>query len=227
MSMFPAQKEVRALDVMVDTYTKNPNFGDVKKFQNEINAARTKLKLLESELLGLRSGLSLVMNGLEDAGSRSPSLARSTLTRSKMSIGSSVTSDLSQVRSMDSPSDLSGVRIDSPSDLSGARMDSDSPNHSKEEDYEEFPRDSDPGDIEIAVPPPPPPMPLPPAAGQTNQFAEAQYDYDDPDDTTLSIVAGDRFLIIEADNDGWTKVRRIADGAEGFVPSSYIEIEHL
>ena len=189
---------------------------DHEKFQNEINAARTKLKLLESELLGLKSGLSLVMNGLEENGSRSPSLARSNLTRSKMSIGSSVTSDLSQVRSMDSPSDLSGVR-----------MDSESPNDSKEEDYEEFPRDSEPGDIQIAVPPPPPPMPLPPSAGQTNQFAEAQYDYDGPDDTTLSLVAGDRFLILEADNDGWTKVRRIADGAEGFVPSSYIEIERL
>ena len=216
MRFYPAQKEVRALDVMVDTYTKNPNFGDVKKFQNEINAAKTKLKLLESELMGLKSGLSLVVEGLEDNGSRSPSLARTNLTRSKMSIGSSVTSDLSQLRSMDSPSDLSQLR-----------MDSDSPNDSKEDDYEEFPRDSDPGDIEIAVPPPPPPMPLPPSAGQANQFAEAQFDYDDPDDTTLSIVTGDRFLILEADNDGWTKVRRIADGAEGFVPSSYIEIEQL
>ena len=36
---------------------------------------------------------------------------------------------------------------------------------------------------------------------------------------------GDRFLVLEADDDGWTMVRRILDGVEGFVPTSYIEFE--
>ena len=208
LTSFPAaQKEVRALEVMIDTYNKNPSYGDVKKFQNEMNTAKTKLRQLETEMDGLKQELNYVSSSLDDS-SRSPSLARSTLTRSKISVSSSVTSDMSVMRNT-------------------------------VEDDDEFPDDDDDDSVNIPAPPPPPlnnssiPPPPPPPPGPGSQaplvtghtFAEAQFDYQGDEDA-LSIVSGERFLVLEQDHEGWTMVRRINDGAEGFVPSTYISIEN-
>ena len=44
----------------------------------------------------------------------------------------------------------------------------------------------------------------------------------------ISMAAGEEFIVIENDQDGWTKVRRVDrryfdDVGEGFVPTSFIQ----
>merc|ERR1712059_115113 len=60
------KKEVGALRVMVDTYIKNPKFGDVKKFQGELDVAEHKVQILESELHASKSELADTITRLEN-----------------------------------------------------------------------------------------------------------------------------------------------------------------
>ena len=73
-------------------------------------------------------------------------------------------------------------------------------------------------------PPPPPPGPALPSAGQET-VAVALFDFQTDSENTLSMAEGDSFRIIDPDVDGWTNVQRMEDGAEGYVPSAYIEIQ--
>lgn len=44
-----------------------------------------------------------------------------------------------------------------------------------------------------------------------------------PSEGSIPMKAGDDFFILESDQgDGWTRVRRKANGEEGFVPTTYI-----
>ena len=73
---------------MIDTYTKNPSFGDASKFSGEYSATTQKLQSIESEIQQLQQELKSVMTTLDDNTSRSPSLHRNNLTQSQMSISS-------------------------------------------------------------------------------------------------------------------------------------------
>ena len=62
------QKEHKALNMMVDTYRNNPNFGDTKQFLRELDAVTTKMQKLESEAQTLRNELAVIQNGLDHNG---------------------------------------------------------------------------------------------------------------------------------------------------------------
>ena len=53
---------------MVETYRNHPNFGDAKKFINELDTATAKLQKKESEAQMLRNELALIQNGLDRNG---------------------------------------------------------------------------------------------------------------------------------------------------------------
>jgi hypothetical protein len=97
--------------------------------------------------------------------------------------------------------------------------------------------------------PPPPPPPLPgqdissmstrsdspsvsPAPSSTDVVGRcrALYDYHNAnmEESQIPMHAGEEFLLIEGDCDGWTRVRRATSnpqyGDEGFVPSTWIEM---
>jgi len=59
-------KEIKALQLMVATYTQNPKFGDAKKFQAELDSATHRVQLLESSLHALNRELAEVTKGLEE-----------------------------------------------------------------------------------------------------------------------------------------------------------------
>jgi len=59
-------KEIKALQLMVATYTQNPKFGDAKKFQAELDSATHRVQLLESSLHSLNRELAEVTRGLEE-----------------------------------------------------------------------------------------------------------------------------------------------------------------
>ena len=70
---------MKALTIMVETYKKNPNFGDVKKFQGELDTTNSKLQKLEAEAQQLTKQLTSVLNGLDDTGSPLRSRANSVM----------------------------------------------------------------------------------------------------------------------------------------------------
>ena len=51
------QKEMKALQLMVQTYSQNPKFGDAKQFQGELDAATHKVQMFESDLHSLKTEL--------------------------------------------------------------------------------------------------------------------------------------------------------------------------
>merc|ERR1719397_1291049 len=53
-------KEMRALQLMIQTYTNTPQFGDAAKFQPELNSIAAKVQRQEAELSALQRSLDLV-----------------------------------------------------------------------------------------------------------------------------------------------------------------------
>ena len=53
-------KEMEALQLMISTYTETPNFGDAKKFQEELESVSTKVGNLSQDLISLNRELDLV-----------------------------------------------------------------------------------------------------------------------------------------------------------------------
>jgi len=203
-----AQKEMKALHMMVETYKNNPKFGDARKFQSELDAANAKTQKIGSELQELQSNLSTILNQLERKSSRSPMIDKS---RSK----GSFSSNTSYSSNNNIPNSVPDTDFD--------------------DDDDEFDNVSV---LSLPVPPvvqnssapaPPPPPPLPSSfqpAESKEIFATAIYAYETETEDTLNIAEGDKFIVLEMDDDGegWTNVRRVADGMEGFVLTSYIDI---
>ena len=84
-------------------------------------------------------------------------------------------------------------------------------------------------DDEFDAPPPPPP-PLPGALmGRSPSVRRcvAVYPYEGAglEESNIPMAEGEEFELVEADSDGWTRVRR-ADGSgeEGYVPTSFIRV---
>lgn len=65
-------KEVAALQLMVQSYTTNPKFGDAKKFQAELDSAIHHLQVLESDLHALNTQLKDVNDKLDEKSGKSP-----------------------------------------------------------------------------------------------------------------------------------------------------------
>ena len=57
-------KEVQALQVMIDAYKENPEYGSVKKFQQELKAAVERVTRLDTELTSLNRELDLVESSM-------------------------------------------------------------------------------------------------------------------------------------------------------------------
>ena len=57
-------KEAQALQLMIDTYKETPEFGDGKKFQQELKVVSERVARLEEELSGLNRSLDLVESAM-------------------------------------------------------------------------------------------------------------------------------------------------------------------
>merc|ERR1719427_1286157 len=72
--LLKGQKEKKSLQLMIQSYTQNPKFGDVTKFQGELDAAAHKVQLLESKLQAMQTELVDVNNTLENMKKQSPAI---------------------------------------------------------------------------------------------------------------------------------------------------------
>ena len=137
-------KEIKAIQIMVQSYKQNPKFGNPKKFQEELEVVILKVQKLESELHSLNQDLTDVNQQLEQKNrlNKSPLITPRTISK----IGS------------DSPggSRSSSAGYGTISNYSGSDKDSESIENSENEESIEtvvalYPYSGDCGDSTIAM----------------------------------------------------------------------------
>jgi len=221
-----SSKELNSLHQMMQTYQKQPKFGDSKKFQKDIQRAEIGTKQLEDRMTSLKAEHAQVEQNLKNLKERfSPRLPMG--------------SDTRHPSFKRGPSHSTEGSVASSSDTSSSQGIYDIPNVPPIPDFED--------DYGHIPPPPPPPLPgqdissmstrsdspsVSPAPSSTDVVGRcrALYDYHNAnmEESQIPMHAGEEFLLIEGDCDGWTRVRRATSnpqyGDEGFVPSTWIEM---
>jgi hypothetical protein len=76
--LFKGNKEIAALQLMVQSYTDNPKFGDAKNFQSELESATYNVQILESDLHALNIKLKDINEKLDSQRNVLPNIAMST-----------------------------------------------------------------------------------------------------------------------------------------------------
>jgi len=213
------QKEMKSLQLMIQTYTQNPKFGDAKKFQGELDAAAHKVQLLESDLHAMQMELSDVNNTLENIKNHSPALNQ--MRRDGSPPESQASSVLSAQISVSSTCDTNS--LDSGED-SIKHQGTDSGifltgNTGQSAEWEEVIYDC----IEA-------PSPTLGNISDPSLFEKviALYQFESDSSDTIPMAEGEEFFLVENDQDGWTKVKRadnrfFEDIGVGFVPTSFIQ----
>ena len=184
------QKEMKSLQLMIQTYTQNPKFGDVKKFQGELDAAAHKVQLLESELHAMQTELVDVNDRLENMRNQSPAINK---IRRERSPSGSLASSMSSTQ----------VSVESACNT-----------------------DSEWEEDDLSAPSAPPEESI--SRLSLNEKVVASFSFESDSSDTIPMAEGEEFFLMEEDQDGWTKVKRVdnrffEDMGEGFVPTSYIQ----
>ena len=191
------KKEITALQLMVQSYTNNPKFGDAKKFKSELDSAIYQVQVLESDLHALNSQLKEINFTLEEKKGESPKPA--------------LTNPLTINRIENSPGGSRSHSIQSGSAGYGtisnySSSDKDSDSLEKRELKLEVHEDYSDENIDTVV---------------------ALYAYNgDCSESSIAMEAGEEFIVTEGDEGGWTKVRRKninSEEYEGYVPTAYLQ----
>jgi len=209
------QKEMKSLQLMIQTYRENPKFGDVKKFEEELELAVFRVQQLQSTLHSLRGQLDDVNLSLEnlkipvESTSVSPShdLMKKTVSEK----------NIQEVSSYDTNNKVSG-------DL-GARDENENTSDFDEDDYFDSSvsfKSSEPDELSENNSD----KRVDTSYGRSRRVS-AIYSYRSEANETISMAEGEEFLVLETDQEGWTKVRRrgksIYDARDiGFVPTSFV-----
>eukprot|EP00092_Neocalanus_flemingeri_P031176 GFUD01033867.1.p1 GENE.GFUD01033867.1~~GFUD01033867.1.p1 ORF type:complete len:570 (+),score=214.86 GFUD01033867.1:46-1755(+) len=227
-------KEKQALQLMIDTYTKTPEFGDASKFQQELDIVSQKVEKLSQELSILNRDLDLVESKM-NLNMRHSLLA--TPSRSLLSMNTSSSSSTGSDKSDDQEGDNHEIHGDdikviaeesllSPLEKHEClEICSDTIDHSsvmKSDISEEFNEvnsedrnivlDAWDDDFEDAYP------------ESSYQTIIALYSYDGAEEGTLSMNVGDEFEVQGVDIDGWIKVKRRGFIEEGFIPFAFTKL---
>merc|ERR1712013_900389 len=187
-------KEKQALEMMVQTYLKNPNFGDASKFQEELDLVMQKLKSFEEGLAALKRELDLVESKM------SLNMRHSLLSSPSQSLVSMRTSS----------TNVSNFTCDSitigDSDVCSSNCSTDGYKSDQfvTDGYERLSGEwEDEFESETVI---------------------AIYDYDGAEEGTLSMNVGDQFEVLGTETDGWINVRRKGFVEEGFIPAEFIQL---
>ena len=211
---------MKSLQLMIQTYTQNPKFGDAKQFQGELDVGAHKVQLLESDLHAMQMELTDVNNTLENIKNHSPA-ALNQQKREGSPSGSQASSVLSAQVSVSSICDTNSLDSGQysrkhPGPDSGIFL---TGNTGQLSEWEEDIYDSIEGPS--------------PTLGNISQPSilekvMALYKFDSDSGDTIPMAEGEEFFLVENDLDGWTKVKRVdnrffEDIGVGFVPTSFIQ----
>ena len=208
-------KEKQALEMMVQTYLKNPNFGDASKFHEELDLVMQKLKSFEEGLAALKRELDLVESkmslNMRHSLLSSPSQSLVSMRTSSTNV-SNFTCDSITIGDSD-VFEFRGHREDALKYLNEINSDVCSSNCSTDgyksdqfvtDGYERLSGEwEDEFESETVI---------------------AIYDYDGAEEGTLSMNVGDRFEVLGTETDGWINVRRNGFVEEGFIPAEFIQL---
>jgi len=186
-------KEIKALQLMVASYTQNPKFGDARKFQSELDLATHKVQVLESELHALNTELSQINSQLDN--------------KRKMAGVSSPQCSPLTIRKIDSPGGSRSSSIQSAGYYSNS--DKDSSTVSSNSDQGEV--EGQEGRLNQDF------------SGEPLERVAAIYNFNGEAESSIPMKVGEEFLVTETDFDGWIRVRRISDAEEGYVPTAYLQ----
>merc|ERR1712130_911342 len=249
------QKEMAALQLMVATYRQNPKFGDAAKFQGELEAAILRVQTLESDLHALTGELgevdrrlALLRLSLPPAYSSNfstPELRREGSVGSGSATSSSVCGGILQsveqegIKTNSSSNGSSTGSISSEKDNDSLEeplnfktrlstnsqfninLQSDTRTSVDSEHHSDLKHGEDEWDS-VDLPPPPLSWETPEAE---EKEVEALYDFEGETASTLPMRAGELFILVEPDSEGWSKVKRKRDlEEEGYVPTSFINV---
>ena len=241
------------LQLMVKTYTENPQYGDVRQFRAELDKTTHNVQLLESELYSLSNQLKEVNSRLHVSKTvpRVPDpevCDKSDTTSQSSGYPSSASSG-----DVDSHFSETGSTRDSQFGETGSTRDSDicstrgshlgdtesyrdtiqsllehSPDYYRPyQNIPLFPADvagHDESDQDL--PPPPDDM----LGDETDGISDAHdvvvalYNFEVLSEGNISMAEGERFYRIGVDDGGWIRVRRTQGEEEGFVPTSFLQV---
>ena len=195
------KKEMTGLQLMVETYTKNPSYGDVNKFRAELDKVTHKVQVLESELFSVSSEMKEVVRrlgsqqetadtaetvslcGSESHSSGYPSSASSLeVGEGESQYGGSVASYRSTIHSLITNSP--GLYLPS--------------THTEEGE-------------DLPLPPPPPEL----VPGPAPDLVTALYQFEVMAEGNIEMAEGEEFYRLGEDEEGWVKVRRLDGSEEG------------
>ena len=211
-------KEIKALRVMIQSYTQHPSFGDVKTFQEELDSAILKVQKLEADLHSLNLALKELEYQLEEKQCIQKPVLLTPSPSHRLSVNSTEGSLASSagygtINSYSSSEGCDDGGID------GSDGGSDDGSYGGSNDGSDDGSDgmdggSDGGNDIISI-----------------DIVYALYNYDGKcGESSIAMIAGELFTRVGEDEDGWTKVRRRKNTGQrwqGFVPTSYLAVVEI
>lgn len=215
------QKEMKSLQLMIQTYRENPKFGDVKNFECELEDSVLRVQQLQASLHSLRSQLEEVLVALDNL-----KLGGGLITADSTSVSPSegltkktvCGQNIEEVSSYDSNNKVSGG-------LAASKYENENTSDFDEDDYFDSSvsfKSSEPDDISENSS-----DKMDTSYGRGRRRVSAIYGYNSDTNETITMAEGEEFFVLETDQEGWTKVRRrgknIYDHRDvGFVPTSFV-----
>ena len=219
------------LQLMIESYTKNPSYGDVNKFRGELDKVTHKVQLLESDLFSLNTELSEIVKRLGpdptepslDSTVETVSLCGSDSRSETQSQSSGYPSSASSLEVAEVESQYGNYRTTIQSLINnspGLYLPASTQEHHQHQQLEE--------EEEEDLPLPPPPSDL--LLDQEDPLVEevevvtALYQFEVMTEGNIALAEGEQVVRLGPDEEGWMKVRRLDGSAEGFVPTSFLRI---
>ena len=209
------------LQLMIESYTKNPSYGDVNKFRGELDKVTHRVQLLESDLFSLNTELSEILKRL------GPDTAEAGLdsTVETVSLCGSDSRSETQSQSSGYPSSASSLEVAEVESQYGGSVGSyrstiQSLMNNSPGLYLPAPQEED-----FPLPPPPPDL----LVDQVEELEEVEvvtalYQFDVMTEGNIALAEGEQVLRLGPDEEGWMKVRRLDGSEEGFVPTSFLRM---
>lgn len=209
------QKEMKSLQIMVNTYRTNPKFGDVTKFESELDSVTLKVQHSQSQLYLLQNKLKDVNSMLENIKNKTVDAMKNNEYEHKEDIPSvyGVKTDKVDNNNKKTVIMLSD-RQENTSDFDDDDY-FDSSVSFKSDEVDDISEDRSEKKAEMWIQSPP--------------RAVAMYPFHSENSETLTMKESEEFFILEDDVEGWTKVRRKIKNLSslkeiGYVPSSFIKL---
>jgi len=235
-------KEIQALQLMIQTYKDTPDFGDSKKFQEELTSVTLKVESLTQNLSSLSRELDLVeskMNlNMRHSLLAAPSSSRGSLNNSILS----AESDSTGYGSQDSNPGTESREFDEDSTncISRCKIESVNPSDNTVNDSLFKSNDLSIGDEKTKLHMKSDSCEISEISKSSSEvwgddfeeesvdlsprFLIALYSYDGSEEGTLAMEEGEEFEISGEDVDGWIKVKRKDDfSEEGYIPTAFTE----